>query len=118
MRHWAFVTLGELLLYNNGHVDRHSWDKYAAARYSNYLVGVVGIEDLKISCQDLSLARTVLESCFNLSIKRFDTALRREGKDSAQRIFDSDWSLEKREAGVDAQNSGFEFKHDGIYLLR
>ena len=118
MRHWAFITLGELLLQNNSHIDRHSWDKYAAARHSNYLVGVFGIEDLEISCQDFSLARPFLEPCFNLSIKRFDTALRREGKDAAQRIFDSDWSLQKREVGVDAQNTGFEFKNDGIYLLR
>ena len=88
------------------------------ARHSNYLIGVFGIEDLEIPRQDLRLARTFLEPCSDLSIKRFDTALRREEKDSAQRIFDSDWSLEKCEARVDAQNTSFEFKHDGIYLLR
>ena len=118
MRRRALSSLGELFLKNNRHVDRHSWQKHVAARDSEHLICVLGIEDLKVSRHDFSLTRTILESCLNLSNKCFDTAFRREGENSPQGIFNFDWSLKVGEAGVDAGKASPYFKHDSIDLLR
>ena len=106
MWHGTFAALDELLRKDNRHVDRHSGHKYVMTRDREYLISVLGIEDLKASRHDFCLSRTFPESRLDLSVKRFETALRSEGKDPAQGIFDSDWSLEKREAGVHARKAG------------
>ena len=118
MWHWTFVVLGASLVENNGHVDRHSGQEYIAVRGGEHLLGIPGIEDLKVSRHDFFLTRAFLELYLNLSHKGFNTAFRREREDPAQGIFNSDRSLKAGEAGVNATNTVSQFMHDGINLLR
>lgn len=86
-------------------------------RGSEKLSGVFGIEDVEISRHNFVLAGTFPTSCLDFNQKRFDTAFRREGKDSAQRIFNSG-GLKVGEAGVDATNTVPHLKHNYVYLLQ
>ena len=83
MWHWTFVVLGESQSEYDRHINRHSGQKYVMVRGSEKLSGVFGIEDVEISRHNFVLAGTFPKSCLDFNQKRFDTAFRREGKDSA-----------------------------------